>query len=129
MFFINFLLFFLIILLVESFVELVVKSELFSPVHDYINKLDYPIFVFISKAISCGYCFSFWASLFFLLLFYFTILTFPIEVYISNNYFYLPFFEFMLNLIINILCVQRCSNYLHGIKDRYMETYKDNRYI
>ena len=61
--FIETIYFILAIIFTEAITELVVKSEIFSPIREYFfNKRKNRFFKFIHDLLDCGYCFSVWAA-------------------------------------------------------------------
>lgn len=104
------------IILTEALTELLVKSEIFQPVRNFVFfKSQEPIYNFIGKVLSCGYCCSVWVAA--ALTFIFTVLGF-IEL----------FGFWLLDFFVITLVLHRASNYLHGVSDRYFDTRYDNRY-
>lgn len=95
--FINFV---LAIIFTEAITELVVKSEIFSPIREFFfNKRENKIFKFIHDLLDCGYCFSVWSAfLAFIMLFVF-----------NNN--------ITMFLVVSVV-LHRLSNITHFIIDR-----------
>jgi hypothetical protein len=114
-----------VVIVCEAVTELVVKSEIFLPLHVFLERRKSNFLCrFAGKAISCGYCFSVWASIVLNIIIMLT----------GNVLIVLPFStasitaQVLLNLLFSVILVHRLSNYLHGISDRYCDTRKDNRY-
>lgn len=94
-----FTLFILFIICTEAITELVVKSEFFSPVREFIfNRRKNIIYKFLDKLLSCGYCFSVWASVICFIL------------YSTNLY--------LIRVGLLCLVIHRLSNVLHFVIDR-----------
>ncbi len=63
---------FILVIVVEAITEILVDSELFRPIREYIKSFAYPdipnndikhkLFLFIDALVSCGYCLSVWVS-------------------------------------------------------------------
>jgi hypothetical protein len=99
------------IVAVESITEVVVKSYIMSNLRNYLMNR----FKFLQYLLTCGYCFSFWATFLILILLVITGST----PKIMNN---------MLNIFFIFFIIQRGSNIMHGMVDRYFDTRKDIRY-
>lgn len=106
----NILKFFFAVLLTEILTELVIKSEIFRPVRNFI-KSGGP---WLKKLSSCGYCFSVWAAVGVVFLFDLT--------YNLTRWQWVDF-------IVISLIIHRLSNYLHNFNDKYLDKYYDMRYI
>jgi hypothetical protein len=102
----------ILIILVELTTELIIKSTIFLPIRVYfINKSK-----FLEELLTCGYCFSVWASMLWCIIFY---ITDNMPILVLNS---------LLNFGIIWLISHRLSNLLHGAIDRYFDTRKDIRY-
>lgn len=108
-----------LILINEALVELISKSLLLANFREFFMYSDYPILKFIGDAVSCGYCCSFWTAMFLVLISGFTLDFFISNIFILNAF---------INFVFSVLIIQRCSNYLHGLSDRFFSTSKDVRY-
>lgn len=93
------------IICVESITEIIVKSNIFAPIREFIgNRIEKSLFfLWLDMLINCGHCMSVWVSwfIYFILLFDSVVI---VNVYID---------WFLIGLVI-----QRLSNYLHFIVDR-----------
>lgn len=98
-------------LIVESITEVIIKSVIFTKVRNLFIKRS----VFFEYLLTCGYCFSFWTSLFILIL----LICYNQEPHILNG---------VLNYFFIFFIIQRGSNMVHGAIDRYFDTRKDIRY-
>jgi hypothetical protein len=106
----------LLVILTEALTQLVVKASIFENLRNFLSLKS----KFLTELLSCGYCFSFWASLFFNLIFFLSdmpLLKFDFGI-----------LSWLLNLLFSVILVQRLSNYLHGVSDRFFDTAKDVRY-
>lgn len=115
----NMLILLFLILINEALVELITKSILLEYLRDFFTNSNSSLLNFIGYILNCGYCCSFWTAMLLVLIF-----NFSFNFYISN----LILVNFMINFIVSVLAIQRCSNYLHGISDRFFSTNKDVRY-
>jgi len=98
----------------EALTEIVVKSMLFKPFRELLDKLPGGLFKGASRVFFCGHCFSVWAALFIVCsLFVF------VDLRVSGLY-EVPKPVFGLILV---LVVHRLSNYLHMFVDRYVDKY------
>jgi hypothetical protein len=104
------LLFLLSALLVEAITEVLTKSQIFLPARKKIKSLS----KWLGKLINCGYCTSFWVALFVILA---TQRYFPL----SGNQ--------PLDILLSVFLVQRTSNFIHNINDKFFDKYYDTRYI
>jgi len=93
-----------VIILIESITNIITKSELFSPIREFLFNSDYKILKFVHSILDCPYCTSVWVSLFCTAMFY---------LYIINS---LPY---TLALFFIGLILHRLSNVLHFIIDRF----------
>lgn len=91
----------LAIICTEATTELVVHSQIFEPFRNFMYRLG----EFQHKLVSCGYCFSIWAS------FLFAILLAPY----SEPTYWIP-----INIFIWMLVIHRASNFLNDFADRYL---------
>lgn len=97
MMFINFV---LAVIFTEAVTELVVKSEIFSPIREFFfNRRENRIFKFIHDLLDCGYCFSVWAATLSCIL-----------LFVFNN-------NFTMFLVVSVV-LHRLSNVIHFIIDR-----------
>jgi len=93
-----------VIILIEAITNLITKSELFSPIREFLFNSNYKVLKFIHNIVDCPYCASVWVSLFCTAMFYlFTINTLP----------------HILALFFIGLILHRLSNVLHFIIDRF----------
>ncbi len=102
---------FISIIIVEAITEVIIKSVIFNgPRNFFIKRSE-----FFAYLLTCGYCFSFWATVFVLCL---------LGIFEG-----LPIlFDSYLNIFVLFFIIQRGSNMWHGAIDRYFSTSKDNRY-
>ena len=92
----------LAIITTEALTELVVKSEIFSPLREwFFNKRENKICKFIHELLDCGYCFSVWVAFF-------------VSITLVN----LSFVSEYLGWFIAWMVVHRLSNLLHFVIDR-----------
>jgi len=99
------------IMVVEAITEVITKSVILNTPRNFLMKQA----EFFAYLLTCGYCFSFWATAFILILLG-TFNTLPI------------LFDSYLNIFMIFFIIQRGSNMFHGTIDRYFSTSKDNRY-
>ncbi len=98
----NAIIFIIAIVLTESLVEIISKSEIFSPIREwFFNRRDKKVFNFIHSLLDCGYCLSVWIGTFVGLIL--------IDLVIIN-----PIVDWF---IIGLL-LHRLSNLWHNIIDR-----------
>jgi hypothetical protein len=102
----------LLICLTELLVEVCIKSEIFFTTRKYFIEKN----GFLSKLLTCGYCFSFWIAFILTVIF---LITNNLPIILSNS---------ILNFISIWLLVQRGSNILHGTIDKYFDKRYDIRY-
>ncbi len=102
-----------LVIIIEAMTNVLVKGDIFT---NFRSKI-YNYSEFLGKLVLCGYCFSFWVS------FIICFLCFSLHVQLISI-FNIPFLDF----IANVFILQRMSNYLHGISDRFFDTRKDIRY-
>lgn len=99
----------------EAVTELLVDSDIFSPVREFINKRGFanpaaPIVAksqfwsFLARMLKCGYCTSFWAALPFSI--------FTPWLLLTNRDYYLMWF---VNYAISVFILHRGSNWLHVV--------------
>ena len=101
--------FIFLVILTELLTELVIKSELFKPLRNWIKSWG-PWF---STLFSCGYCFSVWAALG-------VVLISQISYPLTGNH--------VIDLGLTALVVHRLSNILHNSIDKWTDKYYDVRY-
>ncbi len=82
----------------EAITELVVKSEFFYPLRKKLYESNFSTLKFIHEIVDCGYCFSVWAAMFTVGIFY-----------VDNLY---------LNYFVYIIVLHRLSNLSHFLMDR-----------
>jgi hypothetical protein len=98
-------------IVVESITELIIKSFIFNKIKSFFISKS----VFLEYLLSCGYCFSYWATLFIMIL--------------LKTFNHLPILlDSPLNYLFIFFIIQRGSNIVHGSVDRYFDTRKDIRY-
>lgn len=97
------ILFILSIVFVEAATELVVKSAIISRPREYIKSKNN----FIREMLSCGYCFSVWAS-------------FITSLYLFR---YLEGVNAVVAFLITWISLHRLSNYLHNINDKFFDKF------
>lgn len=107
-----FIFLFILVLLVEATTQLAVKASVFYKIRKFIESKS----EFFGELVTCGYCFSVWASLFWNLVFL-----------VTSNYIYLVESK-LLSFLIFVILTHRLSNYLHGVSDRFFDTSKDIRF-
>ena len=98
------------VILTELLTELVIKSEIFEPIRNWIFKLG----DWFEKLFKCGYCFSVWVAFGVVFL---TQLSYPLTG------------SLWLDLGLTALVVHRLSNILHNVIDKWTDKYYDVRYI
>jgi len=103
---------FVLIVCVEAVTEIVVKSKIFYPIRDFFFRKKNCILKYISGLLSCGHCFSLWASA---VIVGCILLTRP-------NFF--PAGKSPIVFILAVLFIHRVSNYLHFCVDRVDKFYK-----
>ena len=95
----------------EAVVELVIKSQIFSPFRRLVSKLGPRT----AELFKCGYCFSVWVAMV-------MVSIFPIVV--------LPITDWsILNAILLMLVIHRLSNIMHNVIDKWTDKYYDQRYV
>jgi hypothetical protein len=115
----------IVTILVEATTELIVKADIFYGLRRFLADRAR----FLEEVLSCGYCFSVWASLFWNTVL-FNIFSVSDRILESDSYFKIELPKIFI-LIIFIICViltHRLSNFLHGLSDRLFSTKKDIRY-
>ena len=100
---------FCVIILTEALTELVVKSEIFKPVRQFVSKWNW-----FRELFNCGYCLSVWMAFGVVFL---TQTSYPL---VGNHW---------LDLGLMALVVHRASNVLHNVIDKWTDKYYDVRYI
>lgn len=91
----------------EAVVEIVVKSNIFEPVRKFLEKRN----SFLFQLVSCGHCFSMWASLLVVSVFF---IGANISIEGVSNILLFP---------VGVILVHRVSNYLHMFIDRYVDKF------
>ncbi len=104
------LLIFVLAFATEATVELLVKSKFFEHPRQFLSRWSW-----LKALINCGYCTSVWVALGF-------INAVPIAVLPLSD---LPF----VNVIATLLVVQRLSNIMHNVIDKWTDKYYDVRYV
>jgi hypothetical protein len=95
----------------EAVVQLVIKSEIFSPIRRLASKLGY----WTDELFKCGYCFSVWVALG-------MITVVPAVI--------LPVSDWhVVNVLLTLLVVHRLSNIMHNVIDKWTDKYYDVRYV
>jgi hypothetical protein len=95
----------------EAMVELVIKSQIFSPFRRLVSKLGPRT----TELFKCGYCFSVWVAMGMVLLV-------PSMV--------LPITDWrVVNAALTVLVVHRLSNIMHNVIDKWTDKYYDQRYV
>lgn len=94
---------FLVIVLVEAFTELVIKSQIFAPFRKWVSRGDW-----LRELFSCGYCFSVWVALGVVFL---TQTSYPL---MGNHW---------VDLFLTAIVAHRCANVLHNIIDKWTDKY------
>lgn len=107
----TYIILFISIFITEAITELSVKSFILAPIRNYLMSK----FKFFEYLLTCGYCFSFWVTAFIMIL----LSIFDSLPIIINN---------LLNIFFIFFIIQRGSNMLHGLHDRFFSTKKDIRY-
>jgi len=93
-----------VVILVELLTELVIKSEIFKPVRNWIFKLG----GWFKDLFTCGYCFSVWVAFGVVFL---TQISYPLTG------------QPWLDLGLMALIVHRLSNILHNVIDKWTDKY------
>lgn len=94
----------------EALTELIVKSQIFSLPRTWISSRS----SFFKELLSCGYCTSFWAALAFTI----------------GSGMVLPFTQSrLLDFLVTVLVIQRLSNVLHNVIDKWTDKYYDTRFV
>ena len=101
----------LIVVVVEAVVEICVKSLLFDSLRKNVHRVPY-LGGFLDKVFSCGHCFSVWASLFMVPVYFVFIVDYKVCFPKSL------FLWFFVSILIH-----RLSNYLHMFIDRYVDKF------
>jgi len=94
----------------EALTELVIKSVLFKPLRAVVSKWG----SWFGELLSCGYCFSFWVAA------VVVCVARPVVPMSGNGY---------LDLFFTLFIVQRLSNVIHNIVDKWTDKYYDQRYV
>ena len=100
----------LAIIVTESITEIVIKSEIFNPVTTLFSKLG----SWFKTLFSCGYCFSLWVAV---AVVFFTNTSYPL----TGNH--------IADLGLMALVIQRLSNILHNVIDKWTDKYYDTKYV
>ena len=102
--------FIFLIILTELLTELVIKSQIFKPLRNWIKGWG----SWFAELFSCGYCFSVWAA-------FFVVIVGGLSVPITEHN--------LLNTVLTSLVVHRLSNILHNIIDKWTDKYYDMRFV
>ena len=94
----------------EAMVELLVKSKFFEHPRQFLSKWSW-----FKALINCGYCTSVWVAMIF-------ITAAPVCIIPLSR---LHFF----NVLVTLLVVQRLSNIMHNVIDKWTDKYYDMRYV
>lgn len=105
-----FLKFFLAVILVELFTELIVKSTIFKPIRRRIKQIG-PWF---KELFSCGYCMSVWVA-------------FGVVFLLQLSYSFTGIR--LVDLGLTAFIIHRLSNYLHNFNDKWLDKYYDQRFV
>ena len=100
------------VLMTEYITGFIKNATIIGRPRDYIKEKSN----FFNELLSCGYCLSVWVSMFMVV----ASLFFGYLPYIGDN--------IRVNTFIFLVLLPALSNAWHGFRDRYLETYKDNRY-
>lgn len=95
----------------EAVVQLVIKSEIFSPIRRLASKLG----SWTAELFQCGYCLSVWVALG-------MITAVPNAILLVSDY---P----GVNVLLTLLVVHRLSNVMHNVIDKWTDKYYDMRYV
>jgi hypothetical protein len=95
----------------EAVVQLVIKSEIFSPIRRLASKLG----PWTTELFKCGYCFSVWVALGWIALV-------PAVVIPASSW-------HVVNVLLTLLVVHRLSNIMHNLIDKWTDKYYDVRYV
>ncbi len=99
-----------LVILTELLTELMIKSEIFKPLRNWIKSWG----SWFDTLFSCGYCFSVWVA--------------PVVVLIGGIS--VPLTEYAwLNICMTALVVHRLSNILHNVIDKWTDKYYDMRFV
>ena len=103
------------VVVTEYLTGLVKNAEIFEKPRCYLKTLP-KVGRFFTKLFECGYCLSVWVA--------------QAVVGISLVFSLLPAVTdvYLLDVLILSIFTASFSNAWHGFRDRYLETYKDNRY-
>jgi hypothetical protein len=94
----------------EATVELLVKSEFFKHPRQVLSRWSW-----FKALINCGYCTSVWVAMGF-------IAATPASVLRLSDWAFV-------NVLITLLLVQRLSNIMHNVIDKWTDKYYDVRYV
>ena len=94
----------LAVILTELITELVIKSIVFKPIRERIKGLHSGL----KQLLSCGYCFSVWAS-------------YGVVILMGLAYNFTDYY--IVDLTLTGLVVHRLSNYLHNFNDKFLDKY------
>lgn len=95
----------------EAIVELVIKSQFFSPFRNLMFRLG----SWTTELFKCGYCFSVWVAMG-------MILAVPVVVLPLSNW-------RVVNVLLTLMLVHRLSNVIHNVIDKWTDKYYDMRYV
>lgn len=96
--------------LTEALTELGVKSEIFSAPREKLSKLN----PWLEKLLKCGYCFSFWTAL-------------GVAPLVGAVHAFTGIV--LVDMLLSVLIVQRLSNWMHNICDKWTDKYYSMSHI
>lgn len=97
-------------LVVEALTEVIVKSQIARPLRETLSSKS----VFLKELLHCGYCTSFW-------------ITAPVIILCGKV---IPLSGgIVLDTLLTILIVQRISNVIHNVIDKWTDKYYDTRFV
>lgn len=94
----------------ESITQLVIKSTIFKPLRDLISRLGH----WPEELFKCGYCFSVWVAL---------------GITLLSGFSVFPTTNGLVGLFVTTMIIQRLSNILHNVIDKWTDKYYDLQYI
>lgn len=95
----------------EAVVELVIKSQIFSPFRRLVSKFGSRT----EELFKCGYCFSVWVALGWIALV-------PAVIIPASSW-------HVVNVLLTLLVIHRLSNIIHNVIDKWTDKYYDQRYV